>query len=119
MYPDAKFILTIRDENKWLKSTDKYKWLTDNMVSRCPGYELFCKNFYNFDFSIETFRSYNESVINFFKGKEDQLLIMNIPDGDGYEKLCPFLDMRTMKHKFPNRKEVYLQLYLRLLYLFH
>ena len=119
MYPDAKFILTIRDEKKWLKSTDKYKWLVNNMVSRCPGYELFCKNFYNFDFSIETFKEYNKSVINFFREKEEQLLVMNIPDGDGYEKLCPFLGMKCMNRKFPNRKEIHLQIYLRLRYLFH
>ncbi len=119
MYPDALYILTTRDEEKWLNSTIKYKWLADNMVSRCPGYEMFCKNFYNFDFSIKTFRDYNQSVLDFFKDKEDQLLIMNIPNGDGYEKLCPFLGVNMVNKKFPNKKEVYLQIYLRFKYLFH
>jgi hypothetical protein len=89
------------------------------MISRCPGYEMFCKNFYKFDFSIETFRKYNESVLEFFEDKEDQLLTMNIPEGDGYEKLCPFLGLDKINQKFPNKKEVYLQLYLRLKYILH
>tara|TARA_Y100001972_G_C7662085_1_gene334119 strand:+ start:773 stop:1306 length:534 start_codon:yes stop_codon:yes gene_type:complete len=119
MYPDALFILTTRDEKKWLKSTVKYKWLADNMISRCPGYEMFCKNFYNYTFSIENFVDYNKDVVDFFKGKEDQLLVMNIPNGDGYEKLCPFLGVDTIKGKFPNMKEINLQLFLRCKYLFH
>ena len=121
MYPDALYILTTRDEKKWLNSTIKYKWLADNMVCRCPGYGMFCKNFYNFDFSIETFRKYNQDVLDFFKGKEEQLLVMNIPDGDGYEKLCPFLGVEH-KHnlgEFPNVQEIKLQLYLRYKYMFH
>ena len=118
MYPDAKYILTIRDENRWLKSTDKYKWLADNMIKWYPGYELFLKNFYNFDFSIKNFNNYNNSVIEFFKDKSDQLLIMNIPKGDGYQKLCTFLGREMIYEDFPNVQEINLQIYLRMKYLF-
>tara|TARA_B100001057_G_C22813824_1_gene936527 strand:+ start:369 stop:1055 length:687 start_codon:yes stop_codon:yes gene_type:complete len=123
MYPDAQFILTVRDEEKWLKSTDKYKWLVNTLANKCPGYELFCRNFNNYDFTIENYKSYNEQVVNFFKeqNKEDQLLIMNIPEGDGYDKLCKFLNVKynSSLGKFPNVKEINLQMYLRFKYFFH
>ena len=122
MYPNAKFILTVRDENKWLKSTIKYKWLADNMVTKFPGYGLFLKNFNKFDFSIESFRKYNQDVIDFFKDdKKDQLLVINIPNGEGYNKLCPFLNIKESDKlgKFPNVQEINLQIYLRLKYLLH
>jgi hypothetical protein len=120
MYPDAQYILTVRDDDKWLKSTIKYKWLADNMICRCPGYGMFCKNFYKFDFSIESFREYNRDVLDFFKNKDEQLLVMNIPEGDGYEKLCPFLgiEYRHNLGEFPNVQEIKLQLYLRYKYMF-
>ena len=121
MYPNAQFILTTRDEEKWLNSTIKYKRMMNIIINKFPGYGMFTKNFYNFDFSIDNFRKYNKDVLEFFKDKQDQLLVMDIPDGDGYEKLCKFLDVeyRDNLGEFPNVQEIKLQLYLRMRYLFH
>ena len=121
MYPDAQFILTTRNEDKWLNSTIKYKRMMDIIIDKFPGYGMFTKNFKKFDFSIDSFRKYNKDVIDFFEDKQDQLLVMNIPDGDGYEKLCKFLNVEYKGNlgKFPNIQEINLQLYLRMRYLFH
>ena len=93
----------------------------DIIINKFPGYGMFTKNFYNFDFSIDNFRKYNKDVLEFFKDKQDQLLVMDIPDGDGYEKLCKFLDVKYEDNlgTFPNIQEIKLQLYLRMRYLFH
>ena len=121
MYPDAQFILTTRDEDKWLNSTIKYKRMMNIIIDKFPGYGMFTKNFKKFDFSIDSFRNYNKDVLDFFKDKQDQLLVMDIPDGDGYEKLCKFLNVECKGHlgQFPNIQEINLQLYLRMRYLFH
>ena len=121
MYPDAQFILTKRDEEKWLKSTIKYKRMMNIIIDKFPGYGMFTKNFKKFDFSIDSFRKYNKDVLDFFEDKKEQLLVMDIPEGDGYEKLCKFLNVeyKDSLGKFPNIKEINLQLYLRMRYLFH
>ena len=121
MYPKAQFILTTRDEEKWLNSTIKYKRMMDIIINKFPGYGMFTKNFYNFEFSIDNFKKYNKNVLDFFQDKQEQLLVMDIPDGDGYEKLCKFLDVeyRDNLGEFPNVQEIKLQLYLRMRYLFH
>ena len=55
MYPDAQFILTTRNEDKWLNSTIKYKRMMDIIIDKFPGYGMFTKNFKKFDFSIDSF----------------------------------------------------------------
>jgi hypothetical protein len=118
-YPDALFILTVRDSRKWLKSTEKYKKLVNNMAVYSPGYEMFCENFNNYDFSIESFNLYNQQVINYFRYTKSRLLTLNIPNGDGWAKLCNFLGEDIPNKPFPNVKEINLQLRLRFKYLFN
>ena len=45
MYSDAQFILTTRNEDKWLNSTIKYKRMMDIIIDKFPGYGMFTKNF--------------------------------------------------------------------------
>lgn len=116
-YPNALFILTIRDPQSWLKSTHKYKKLVNNMAVYAPGYEMFCNNFNNFDFSIQSFIKYNNKVINYFNLSKSKLLVMNIPDGDGWSTLCNFLEEKEPHEPFPNVKEINLQCKLRFKYL--
>ena len=91
------------------------------IIDKFPGYGMFTKNFKEFDFSIESFRKYNKDVLEFFEDKQDQLLVMDIPNGDGYDKLCKFLNVEYKGNlgKFPNIQEINLQLHLRMKYLFY
>lgn len=68
-YPNSKFILTVRDKSSWKKSLLNYS----------PTYNQPDPN------------NYTERIINYFNNDPNKLLIMNICNGDGWNKLCSFL----------------------------
>lgn len=106
-YPQCKCILTVRDELGWWKSmathTDRrpvaspednrFKWHLRNFVygSSAPIEFLYRKRY----------RQHNDRVIQTVPA--DRLLIMDITAGDGWEKLCPFLDMDPPSLDFPHQ----------------
>jgi len=77
-FPHSKFILTIRDKKQWGISVSSF----------------------NTHEHIE-YDTYIKQVTCYFKDK-DNLLMLNICDGEGWEKLCPFLDISIPDAPFPN-----------------
>lgn len=89
--PNSKFILTQRDKKSWLKSFVNYFEGLDE-TTNAPQ---------NLEERIKCFEEHNKQVIEYFKDKPSKLLIMNVVDGDGWEKLCRFLDKPIPKKPFP------------------
>lgn len=101
VYPDLKFILTVRDENDWWVSIrnhlrrfpvrseadNPFKWRLRHYVfgSATPREFLFKKRF----------RDHNQAVIATVS--QDRLLIMNVAAGDGWEALCDFVGRTVPK----------------------
>ena len=77
-FPLSKFILTIRDKKQWNAS-----------VSSFSTHE-----------HIE-YDTYIKQVTHYFKDRNN-LLMLNICDGEGWEKLCPFLGINIPDENFPN-----------------
>jgi hypothetical protein len=112
-YPGCQCILTIRDENAWWKSIEAHfnknypvksleddflRWQERNYVyGSATAYEFLYRKKY---------REHNERVIQ--KIPAQQLLLMNITEGDGWEKLCPFLGVEIPPIAFPhtNKRDV-------------
>ena len=114
LYPDAKFILTLRkNEKDWLRSikehTAQRKWIGHDFVygaSHAAGHE---------SSYLEAYRNHTRSVRNFFarEGNQTRLLEFVIDDWDGDDEckiwnvLLGFLemedtsDMRNQLGKFP------------------
>jgi hypothetical protein len=44
----------------------------------------------------KVYEEYYKGVIDYFRNRPSDLLTMNILEGDGWEKLCPFLGLDTM-----------------------
>jgi hypothetical protein len=81
LYPDSKFILTIRNSETWFNS-----FLTYQYIQGATNYKLLNKLYGNSIFSLENkdevinkYNTYNNNIINFFKNKSN-LLIINICD---------------------------------------
>jgi hypothetical protein len=56
--------------------------------------------------SIDLYDTRISAITNFFLDKKDKLLIMDICNGDGYDKLCAFLNLPKQKeNKFPRLNE--------------
>jgi len=108
-YPGSKFIHTIRDEQRWLNSV---RWLFTtgsikfNVVENTYAH-TFHQAFYGttqFDVALflNRYREYNEEVVAHFAERPNNLLIINLAEGDGYEKICPFLGVPIPDEPFPH-----------------
>ncbi len=99
-YPGSKFILTLRPTDEWLasavhffgaESTPMREWIYG------AGSPLGNESTYT-----KRFETHNKTVLQYFKERPDDLLILRITAGDGWEKLCPFLDKEIPEVPFPH-----------------
>ncbi|MEM6598284.1 MAG: sulfotransferase, partial [Cyanobacteria bacterium P01_C01_bin.69] len=54
---------------------------------------------------IDAYHRYHADVRRYFKDRPNDLLEMNIVEGEGWEKLCPFLEMPVPEAAFPHRNK--------------
>jgi len=107
LYPDAKFILTVRDVADWLESCRRH-WARRAIADIRPGWKLWNRraNYGMETYDAEAFaRSYHahaSRVCAYFEGRPGQLLILDICGGEGYERLCPFLGLPVIDEPFPH-----------------
>ena len=106
-YPGSRFILTARDKQSWLASCAKKFARTPREGGRVWQLRMDLYGCVRFDaekFSA-AYDRHVEGVKEYFSGRSDQLLIMDICKGDGWEKLCPFLGVPVPDGAFPHRNE--------------
>lgn len=87
--PESKFILTVRPSSEWIRSVvDFFGSETTPMRERIygSGSPLGHESEY-----IKRYERHNMDVLDFFSDKPSSLLVMNLPAGDGWSKLCAFL----------------------------
>jgi hypothetical protein len=107
-YYNSKFILTIRDDEEWWESVNK--WLTSTLnlheteEKTKKKIDLYKKHFNTTEFTKDSFityyQDYNNKVKEYFKGNPNFLEI-NICNGEGWELLCPFLGKTIPNKEFP------------------
>lgn len=102
-YPGSKYILTLRDADKWLNSLLAY---SGNLSTPMREWIYGCgspkgnENIY-----LNRFNQHNQEVLNYFSSRPNDLLTMNIEQGDGWEKLCPFLNKPLPNKAFPHKNK--------------
>lgn len=114
-FPDARFILTERDIDAWIRSCHHNHVWPGNYVSnkgirRLPHIrKILCLHrsvFGTERFHPETFReaylSHRDAVIQHFRRKKRDLLVMDICGGDSWEPLCEFLGKPVPDVPFPH-----------------
>ena len=52
---------------------------------------------------IQRYKAHNKAVLKYFQGREKDFIQMNIMQGDGWEKLCPFLEKPILTLPFPKQ----------------
>ena len=100
--------LALRDLDSWLASAEfiytKYP-ATDKdiaIVRRMHIYESVTFDRAKF---IDAYHRYHADVRRYFKDRPNDLLEMSIVDGDGWEKLCPFLKLPVPAEPFPHNNK--------------
>lgn len=119
-YKRLRFILCVRNEDEWVESIfhnwkNARRWRAQTM---CENLGAHNKDFLNLMLNWKIlgstrlnekclragYRQHNQTVMNYFK-YSDRLLVMNICDGDGWDVLCPWLDVPRLNVSFPNTIE--------------
>ncbi|MDY0093140.1 MAG: sulfotransferase [Candidatus Vecturithrix sp.] len=121
-YPNSKFILTVRDETAWLQSWRKqvgastgdevgarWAWTRklrtwERGIKRILEYDtrithkharidIFGTYTFHAERCLYVYRLHQKNAKEYFQDRPRDFLIMNIPEGDDWEKLCPFLEI--------------------------
>jgi|CXWL01.1.fsa_nt_gi hypothetical protein len=95
-YPYSKFILTTRELESWLDSRERK--VAKNLAS--PHYHY---SFRSVDREGWTKHraDYLADLDRHFRGRPGDFLVIDIPAGEGWEKLCPFLGVPVPDLPFP------------------
>ena len=91
--PNSKFILTIRDLKSLLKSAEGHS-ITKNTYLGTPLRS-------NKRTIKKRYKTHCRNVMRYFKNRPKDLLVMNICAGEGWEKLCDFLEVPIPDEPFP------------------
>jgi len=111
-YPGSKFILTTRNEKKWLESVRKHwdraynrfrdAWDTDPFTHQIHEV-IYKQREFEPTLFLERFRRHNSDVLEYFKDRPNDLLVMNIDKNPGWEELAGFLKMSPPQGAYPVR----------------
>ncbi|MEB3213871.1 MAG: sulfotransferase [Leptolyngbyaceae bacterium] len=119
-YPGSKFILTVRNKDCWLESLEKhwkaYPCFDESMPDtpenriRLSVRQLLCATifgcyFFSRDRASYVYDLHYKNVTDYFKNRPDDLLIIDICAGQGWEELCPFLGYPIQVRDFPRIRE--------------
>lgn len=100
LYPDAKFILSVRPENSWYESMvnhfggddrRSYRWIYDGVGDPQENRALY----------LQKYRQHNRAVRNYFNGS-DNFLEMRLPEDFNWNTLCGFLKCKVPYGQFPH-----------------
>lgn len=104
-FPGSKFILTIRERDGWLKSCQKQ--FTEKLAAKQneAHNRLFMDLYGTTVFDAAKFSAgydrFVADVMDYFRARPKDLLVMDITAGEGWEKLCPFLGRDIPDAPFP------------------
>jgi hypothetical protein len=102
-YPGAKFILTVRKIDDWLQSLERW-W---RRARRPSAYmvqvrlAVYGVHTFHADRLRYVYEKHTADVEKYFAGRPGDLLTMNICAGEGWDKLCPFLNQPMPGASFP------------------
>jgi hypothetical protein len=102
-FPGSRFVLTLRDEDAWWRSALTYFGPETTPMRELiygPGSPVGNEEVYR-----QRFRAHNRAVLEHFARRPRDLCVMDITAGDGWDKLCAFLDVPVPPAAFPHRNK--------------
>ena len=98
-FPGSRFILTVRDEQRWMRSMVDYFGARDTPMRRWiygAGTPRANEATY-----LARYRRHNAEVREYFAGRDD-FLVLDLERGQGWAELCAFLEAIVPEHPFPH-----------------
>ncbi|TIX48978.1 sulfotransferase family protein [Alteraurantiacibacter aquimixticola] len=90
-FPGSKFILTLRDADAWIRSIVGHFRDNAHVMQQLTYGEDAGAPVGNEDRYRAVYEAHNAAVLDYFADRPDDLLVMRLEAGDGWEKLAPFL----------------------------
>ena len=104
-FPASKFILTVRDADSWLRSVinhfDNLPHQLDAKPSGRVRQLLYRSPRPSPQQFLDAYRAHLTTVARYFADRPNDLLVMDITAGEGWQKLCPFLGVDVPSDPFP------------------
>lgn len=102
MWPDALFVLTVRDPEAWIRSQTKHFAETstpmrEHIYGKGRGAPIGNEAHY-----VAVMEAHNAAVRDYFRDRPGKLIEMDFSKGDGWDRLCPFLGVPTPTRPFPH-----------------
>ncbi|CAJ2513936.1 Uu.00g020550.m01.CDS01 [Anthostomella pinea] len=110
-YPSAKFILVKRDPDRWMASVRATVGALMDDMSRfplryCRLFDAFLDDFFRFNEQIVAQASRGGNIASVKKlVPPEQLCVVRLEDGLGWEQICPFLELPIPETKYPRGNE--------------
>lgn len=123
-YPGAKFILTIRDSaDEWFDSLRRFHtkligkqrvptaddlreheyldkgwlWHAHQLLFNVDESNLYARDYY-----VEQYERHNRQVLDYFRHRPDDLLVLNVGERDAMRALCEFLGVENDGRQMPH-----------------
>jgi len=107
-FPNSKFILTDRNLDDWLASCERF-FLNSPKPRGSYFYKIRTALYGTADFDVVAFseahKRHLSDVRAHFSTRPEDLLVMRICDGDGWDTLCSFLEKPHPPITFPHRNK--------------
>lgn len=104
-FPHKKFIQTVRDKNSWLESAKKhFAFPSQHDYVRAIHEQIYGTDVFDRQLFSEAYDRHQSEIDRYFTGRSDFLKI-DICDGEGWEKLCPFLEKDIPNIEFPRSNQ--------------
>jgi hypothetical protein len=113
-FPGSKFVLTTRDIGSWLRSCQRHHvWPGAFVHDKAIGRTRYVRSVLQLHralygavwFDAHAFREHYQrhvdGVIDYFKERPKDLLVIDVGAGEGWDKLCPFLGKEVPAILFP------------------
>ncbi len=99
-YPGSRFILTTRHPRSWLRSVKKYfgpyeaaaeVWIYGGVGTPYKNQKRF----------LQRYKRHNREVREYFKGRPNDFLEIDLGKGHGWKEICAFLEQPAPETPFP------------------
>jgi hypothetical protein len=120
VFPNSKFIYTVRDRDSWLRSYTRYRGrkLPASKAHQEKVERLYGTTGTDSEVLLDAYERHDRHVREYFRDRPDDLLVMNIAGGEAdWESLCGFLGRPVPDTPFPASNERFTDnIFLHLLY---
>lgn len=107
-YPGSKFILTVRDSQSWYRSVANHIGTLKNpMHEWIYGAGKSLPKFHQSN-TIAVYEKHNADVLEYFKNRTEDLLVIDITQEPEWKKICDFLHVPVPAQPFPHRNNAQL-----------